>query len=166
MADKQKLQSFTNTPTRRHTFYCYCTQRFVQDQAIFFLLVDAFRDENTEVISSSRIRTLLSEGAVAEAAVVGVGDATTGQAVAAFVIPAGAAPEAAELRDQVATAIGAIAKPRHLVMVDDLPKTRSGKIMRRLLVDLFERRPLGDTTSLQDDTVPDRIAATLAADPR
>ncbi|MBN9028478.1 MAG: hypothetical protein BGO05_06855 [Rhizobiales bacterium 63-7] len=44
MADKQKLQSFTNTPTRRHTFYCYCTQRFVQDQAIFFLLVDAFRE--------------------------------------------------------------------------------------------------------------------------
>jgi acetyl-CoA synthetase len=108
---------------------------------------------------------LVAHPAVAEAAVVGVGDTTTGQAVAAFVIPAGGGegvPEAAVLREQVARAIGAIAKPRHVVVVDDLPKTRSGKIMRRLLVDLFDGRPLGDTTSLQDETVPSRIAAALA----
>ena len=104
---------------------------------------------------------LVAHPAVAEAAVVGVADATTGQAVAAFVIPAGTAPGETALRDQVTSAIGAIAKPRHIVVVDDLPKTRSGKIMRRLLVDLFDGRPLGDTTSLQDETVPARIAAVL-----
>ena len=94
---------------------------------------------------------------------VGVGDDTTGQAVAAFVVPSGATPGEAELREQVTREIGAIAKPRHVVLVDDLPKTRSGKIMRRLLVDLFDGRPLGDTTSLQDETVPHAIAATLAS---
>ena len=63
----------------------------------------------------------------------------------------------------VATAIGPIAKPRDILFVPDLPKTRSGKIMRRLLVDLAEGRTLGDTTSLQDGEVPARIAAVLAA---
>jgi len=100
---------------------------------------------------------LVAHPAVSEAAVVGVGDETTGQAVAAFVVPSGGAPTEAELRDQVTREIGAIAKPRHIVLVDDLPKTRSGKIMRRLLVDIFDGRPLGDTTSLQDETVPARI---------
>jgi acetyl-CoA synthetase len=120
-------------------------------------------------VSGHRLSTIEIESAlvahpsVAEAAVVGVGDATTGQAVAAFVIAAGEAPDPSGLRDQVARAIGAIAKPRHVVVVDDLPKTRSGKIMRRLLVDLFDGRPLGDTTSLQDETVPGRIAEVLAA---
>ncbi|MEY9852964.1 acetyl-CoA synthetase [Leifsonia sp. EB41] len=119
-------------------------------------------------VSGHRLSTIEIESAlvahpsVAEAAVVGVGDATTGQAVAAFVIPAGEL-DPSGLRDQVARAIGAIAKPRHVVVVDDLPKTRSGKIMRRLLVDLFDGRPLGDTTSLQDETVPGRIAEVLAA---
>jgi acetyl-CoA synthetase len=109
---------------------------------------------------------LVAHPAVGEAAVVGVDDPTTGQAIAAFVIPAGhpVADDdefAALLRDQVSRAIGAIAKPRHVVVVPDLPKTRSGKIMRRLLVDLFDGRPLGDTTSLQDETVPDAIARRL-----
>ncbi|NUU06868.1 acetate--CoA ligase [Leifsonia sp. C5G2] len=119
-------------------------------------------------VSGHRLSTIEIESAlvahprVSEAAVVGVGDATTGQAVAAFVVPSGAAPGEAELREQVTREIGAIAKPRHVVVVGDLPKTRSGKIMRRLLVDLFDGRPLGDTTSLQDETVPHAIAATLA----
>jgi len=123
-------------------------------------------------VSGHRLSTIEIESAlvahprVSEAAVVGVGDATTGQAVAAFVVPSGAAPGEAELREQVTREIGAIAKPRHVVVVGDLPKTRSGKIMRRLLVDLFDGRPLGDTTSLQDETVPHTIAATLAARPR
>jgi acetyl-CoA synthetase len=109
---------------------------------------------------------LVAHPAVGEAAVVGVDDPTTGQAIAAFVIPAGhpVADDdafAALLRDQVSREIGSIAKPRHVVVVPDLPKTRSGKIMRRLLVDLFDGRPLGDTTSLQDETVPDAIARRL-----
>lgn len=108
---------------------------------------------------------LVAHPAVSEAAVVGVGDDTTGQAVAAFVVPSGAAPTEADLRDQVTREIGAIAKPRHIVLVDDLPKTRSGKIMRRLLVDIFDGRPLGDTTSLQDETVPGRIVETLGRVP-
>lgn len=119
-------------------------------------------------VSGHRLSTIEIESAlvahpqVSEAAVVGVGDETTGQAVAAFVVPSGEAPGEAELREQVTREIGAIAKPRHVVLVGDLPKTRSGKIMRRLLVDLFDGRPLGDTTSLQDETVPHAIAATLA----
>ncbi|WP_285114543.1 acetate--CoA ligase [Leifsonia sp. fls2-241-R2A-40a] len=120
-------------------------------------------------VSGHRLSTIEIESAlvahprVSEAAVVGVGDDTTGQAVAAFVVPSGRAPQESELREQVTREIGAIAKPRHVVLVGDLPKTRSGKIMRRLLVDLFDGRPLGDTTSLQDDTVPHAIATALAA---
>jgi len=123
-------------------------------------------------VSGHRLSTIEIESAlvahpqVGEAAVVGVDDATTGQAVAAFVVPSGQAstgqpPSEQVLRDQVTREIGAIAKPRHIVIVPDLPKTRSGKIMRRLLVDLFDGRPLGDTTSLQDETVPHTIRALL-----
>lgn len=123
-------------------------------------------------VSGHRLSTIEIESAlvahpeVGEAAVVGVGDATSGQAVAAFVVPSGQAstgqpPSERVLRDQVTREIGAIAKPRHIVIVPDLPKTRSGKIMRRLLVDLFDGRPLGDTTSLQDETVPHTIRTLL-----
>ncbi|MCU1639179.1 MAG: acs [Microbacteriaceae bacterium] len=124
---------------------------------------------------------LVSHPGIAEAAVVGVPDDTTGQAIAAFVIPARNRPRevrlddfrpepwrgladamTADLRTHVATAIGPIAKPRHVFVVPDLPKTRSGKIMRRLLVDLVAGRALGDTTSLQDDTVLPRIERILA----
>ncbi|QAY72767.1 acetate--CoA ligase [Agromyces protaetiae] len=130
-------------------------------------------------VSGHRLSTIEIESAlvahpsVAEAGVVGVSDDTTGEAIAAFVVTADGAehradvsPEAlaraAALRAHVATAIGPIAKPRDLVFVKELPKTRSGKIMRRLLVDLAEGRTLGDTTSLQDSTVPTRIAEVLA----
>jgi acetyl-CoA synthetase len=112
---------------------------------------------------------LVSHPAVGEAGVVGVSDATTGQAIAAFVIPSREVAEsereelAAVLRAHVTHEIGPIAKPRDIILVPDLPKTRSGKIMRRLLVDLFEGRPLGDTTSLQDESVPLQIAERLAA---
>nr|WP_258065576.1 acetate--CoA ligase [Rathayibacter tritici] len=121
---------------------------------------------------------LVAHPAVGEAGVVGVSDPTTGQAIAAFVIPSDEAVDRAEedsaywsglssslsalLRDHVATAIGPIAKPRDVVVVPDLPKTRSGKIMRRLLGDIRDGRPLGDVTSLQDDTVPARIARIVA----
>ncbi|WP_394553471.1 acetate--CoA ligase [Agromyces sp. MMS24-JH15] len=130
-------------------------------------------------VSGHRLSTIEIESAlvahplVGEAGVVGVSDPTTGEAIAAFVVVGDgvggrpdASPEAsdraAELRAHVAAAIGPIAKPRDIHLVPDLPKTRSGKIMRRLLVDLAEGRPLGDTTSLQDETVPARIAAVLA----
>lgn len=113
---------------------------------------------------------LVSHPAVAEAGVVGVADAVTGQSITAFVVPTGSSaplPEldadlASLLRDHVTAQIGPIAKPRELIVVPELPKTRSGKIMRRLLVDISDGRPLGDTTSLQDESVPQSIAAIVA----
>ncbi|MBC7290556.1 MAG: acetate--CoA ligase [Actinotalea sp.] len=120
---------------------------------------------------------LVAHPAVGEAGVAGVDDPTTGQAVAAFVIPA-QAPAAADdaaawadharalhdtLRAHVAREIGPIAKPRDVVVVPDLPKTRSGKIMRRLLADLVAGGSLGDVTSLQDETSLTRIQAVLRA---
>ena len=130
-------------------------------------------------VSGHRLSTIEIESAlvahpdVAEAGVVGVTDGTTGEAIAAFVVTgdgvegradasAEAAARALALRAHVTTAIGPIAKPRDILFVAELPKTRSGKIMRRLLVDLAEGRALGDTTSLQDGEVPARIAAVLA----
>ena len=121
-------------------------------------------------LSTSEVESaLVAHPAVAEAGVVGVADARTGQAVAAFVIPvAGGAvghpaglPE--ELRAHVARAIGPIAKPKEVLVVTDLPKTRSGKIMRRLLGDLLEGREPGDTTSLQDVRAMDALRAAVAA---
>ncbi|WP_165064597.1 acetate--CoA ligase [Marisediminicola senii] len=125
---------------------------------------------------------LVSHPGIAEAAVVGVPDATTGQAIAAFVIPSRNRPTERstaiedldidgwrglgaeltdELRAHVAVAIGPIAKPRTVVVVPDLPKTRSGKIMRRLLVEAVSGDVAGDVTSLQDDSVLPRISAIL-----
>ncbi|KQQ93543.1 acetyl-coenzyme A synthetase [Leifsonia sp. Leaf325] len=113
---------------------------------------------------------LVAHPAVGEAGAVGVTDALTGEAIAAFVVPSSGALDDAELLDElrrhVAHLIGPIAKPRDILLVPDLPKTRSGKIMRRLLVDIAEGRTLGDTTSLQDETVPGRIAELLAASAR
>nr|WP_297425409.1 acetate--CoA ligase [uncultured Actinotalea sp.] len=120
---------------------------------------------------------LVAHPAVGEAGVAGVEDPTTGQAVAAFVIPArppASADDAAAwaehagvlrdaLRAHVARQIGPIAKPRDVVVVPDLPKTRSGKIMRRLLADLVAGGSLGDVTSLQDETALTRIQAVLRA---
>jgi acetyl-CoA synthetase len=128
--------------------------------------VSGHRLSTTEVESA-----LVAHPAVAEAGVVGVPDDLTGQAVAAFVIPssasalAGTEEEAAalegQLRAQVATAIGPIARPKHLVLVADLPKTRSGKIMRRLLGDLLAGRSTGDTTSLQNPSALDAVTDAL-----
>jgi acetyl-CoA synthetase len=105
---------------------------------------------------------LVDHPAVAEAAVVGRADAITGQAIAAFVTLRGdtRGDEALiqELRGHVATRIGAIAKPASIVLTDDLPKTRSGKIMRRLLRDISEDRALGDVTTLANAEVVQEIA--------
>jgi acetyl-CoA synthetase len=103
---------------------------------------------------------LVSNQSVAEAAVVGARDDTTGQAIVAFVVLKKRAKdiistedEIAELKAHVVHEIGAIARPRDIYLVEDLPKTRSGKIMRRLLRDIAEGREIGDTTTLLDTTV-------------
>jgi acetyl-CoA synthetase len=112
---------------------------------------------------------LVDHHSVAEAAVVGRADATTGQAIAAFVTLKGRAQgdEALiqELRQHVAKKIGPIARPASIVLTDDLPKTRSGKIMRRLLRDISEHRQLGDVTTLANEDVVEEIA-TLAEQAR
>jgi acetyl-CoA synthetase len=114
------------------------------------------RISTTEVESA-----LVDHQSVAEAAVVGKTDAISGQAIFAFVIlKSGQDPSdalAVELRGHVASVIGAIARPKFLMFVPDLPKTRSGKIMRRLLRDIAEGRTLGDVTTLADSAVVDTI---------
>ncbi len=126
-------------------------------------------------ISGHRIATTEVEGAlvshetVAEAAVVGASDETTGQGIVAFVILRGDVAEdeargddaIKALRDHVAKQIGAIAKPRQIMVVSELPKTRSGKIMRRLLKDVADNREVGDVSTLADTTVMDQISAGL-----
>lgn len=130
--------------------------------------VSGHRLSTTEIESA-----LVSHDVVAEAAVVGANDETTGQAVVAFVIlrgehadrastPEGAEEVQQELRNHVAKEIGPIAKPRRILVVPELPKTRSGKIMRRLLRDVAENRTVGDATTLADSSVMDLISAGLA----
>jgi acetyl-CoA synthetase len=128
--------------------------------------VSGHRLSTTEIESA-----LVSHPKVAEAAVVGATDETTGQAPVAFVILRGSVPQeeaqgaaiAKELRNHVAKEISPIAKPRQILIVGDLPKTRSGKIMRRLLRDVAEHRKMGDVTTLQDSAVMDLISAGLDA---
>ncbi len=126
--------------------------------------VSGHRISTTEVESA-----LVSHPKVAEAAVVGATDPTTGQGIVAFVILRGSVPEdesegdavAKELRAHVAKEIGPIAKPRQILVVQELPKTRSGKIMRRLLRDVADHRELGDVTTLTDSSVMDLISEKL-----
>jgi acetyl-CoA synthetase len=118
-------------------------------------------------VSGHRISTIEVESAlvdhqeVAEAAVAARNDPTTGQAIVAFVTlkggKEGSVEKLEELRNHVARKIGPIAKPANIVFTPELPKTRSGKIMRRLLRDVAEHRPLGDTTTLADPTVVDEL---------
>jgi acetyl-CoA synthetase len=117
----------------------------------------------------TRPGSLVSHPAVAEAAVVGATDPTTGQAIVAFVTVKGAVADdtaegqklVADLRDHVSQQIGKIARPRQILLTPDLPKTRSGKIMRRLLRDVAEHRELGDVTTLADPTVVNMIEEQL-----
>jgi acetyl-CoA synthetase len=123
--------------------------------------VSGHRISTTEVESA-----LVSHPTVAEAAVVGATDPTTGQGIVAFVILRGNAAEAGAeaikaLRDHVAKEIGPIAKPRQVMIVPELPKTRSGKIMRRLLRDVAENRSIGDVTTLADSSVMKLISEGL-----
>jgi acetyl-CoA synthetase len=127
--------------------------------------VSGHRLSTTEIESA-----LVSHPKVAEAAVVGANDETTGQAVVAFVILRESAGDGgehvvAELRNHVTKQIGAIAKPKSIMVVAELPKTRSGKIMRRLLRDVAEHREPGDATTLADSSVMDLIRANLDENP-
>ena len=147
--------------------------RLDHDGAIRLLgRVDDVMNVSGHRISTTEVEAALgSHPKVAESAVVGAADATTGQAIVAFVILKGGVAEedsdrtliVKELRDHVAREIGAIAKPQQILIVAELPKTRSGKIMRRLLRDVAEQRDVGDSTTLADPAVMTLIAAGLAA---
>ena len=136
----------------------------VDEDSDFWLLG---RVDDVMNVSGHRISTIEVESAlvdhqeVAEAAVAARNDAQTGQAIVAFVTlkggEEGSVDKLEELRNHVAKKIGPIAKPANIVFTPELPKTRSGKIMRRLLRDVAENRPLGDTTTLADPTVVDEL---------
>ena len=136
----------------------------VDDDGYYWLLgrVDDVMNVSGHRISTTEVESaLVDHPSVAEAAVVGAADATTGQGIIAFVTLRSGFEASDEhgqvLRRHVATRIGAIARPKTIVFTDDLPKTRSGKIMRRLLRDVAEGRSLGDTTTLADASVVEEI---------
>ena len=140
-----------------------------EDGAIWLLgRVDDVMNVSGHRISTTEVESaLVSHPMVAEAAVVGASDPITGQGIVAFVILRAGFEDgdqvASTLRDHVAHEIGPIAKPRQIMVVPELPKTRSGKIMRRLLRDVAENRAIGDVTTLADPTIMNMISQGLAA---
>jgi acetyl-CoA synthetase len=151
-----------------NTYFAGDGAKLDADGAVWLLgRVDDVMNVSGHRISTTEVESaLVSHTAVAEAAVVGAADATTGQGIVAFVILRAGADEAGDLvqrlRDHVAKEIGPIAKPRQILVVSELPKTRSGKIMRRLLRDIAEQRPPGDTTTLADPSVMQLIHSGLS----
>jgi acetyl-CoA synthetase len=143
-----------------------------RDEDGYFWIVG--RIDDVINVSGHRLSTMEVESAlvshekVAEAAVIGEQDETTGQAICAFVtLEGGNEPSdemEAELREHVAQKIGKLARPKRIIWADDLPKTRSGKIMRRLLRDIASGDALGDVTTLRDPTVTDRLKEKVAAE--
>ena len=141
------------------------------DEDGYFWIVG--RTDDVINVSGHRMSTMEIESAlvshenVAEAAVIGQTDDDTGQAICAFVTCEGGAdpPEGfeQELREHVAQKIGKLARPKRIIWADDLPKTRSGKIMRRLLKDIAEGRELGDVTTLRDPAVTEQIREKVAS---
>ena len=136
----------------------------VDEDGYLWLLgrVDDVMNVSGHRISTAEVESaLVDHPSVAEAAVVGATDETTGQAIIGYVILRGGFDSTDELREEirahVATKLGPIARPRAVFLVPDLPKTRSGKIMRRLLRDVAEGRDLGDTTTLADSSVVSAI---------
>ncbi|GAA4386188.1 acetate--CoA ligase [Brevibacterium pityocampae] len=144
--------------------------RYDDDGDIWFLgRVDDVMNVSGHRLSTAEIESaLVSHEAVAEAAVVGAQDETSGQAVVAFVILRGGEEQTEgtveELRAHVGREIGPIAKPKRVHIVEELPKTRSGKIMRRLLKDVADNRLVGDATTLADSSVMDVISASVAGE--
>jgi acetyl-CoA synthetase len=144
----------------------------IDDDGYFWLLgrVDDVMNVSGHRISTTEVESaLVDHPKVAEAAVVGANDATTGQAIMAYVTVKGGTETNAELgeelRQHVAKKIGPTAKPKTVIFTDELPKTRSGKIMRRLLRDVAEGRALGDTTTLADPKVVEEIKQRAAESP-
>ena len=144
----------------------------IDDDGYLWLLgrVDDVMNVSGHRISTTEVESaLVDHPSVAEAAVVGATDATTGQAIVGYVILRGGhdATDALreEVRQHVSAKLGAIARPKAVVLVPDLPKTRSGKIMRRLLRDVAEGRQLGDTTTLADAGVVEEIRTRAAEAP-
>jgi acetyl-CoA synthetase len=141
------------------------------DGYIWFLgRVDDVMNVSGHRISTAEVESaLVDHPAVSEAAVVGTTDATTGQAIVGYVIVIAGVEVSEELgeeiRQHVSTKIGPTARPRTVIFTTDLPKTRSGKIMRRLLRDLAEGRDLGDTTTLADPGVVEEIRQKAAEAP-
>ena len=178
------LRGIYGDPERyRETYWSTYPDRYfagdgakLDDDGYLWLLgrVDDVMNVSGHRISTTEVESaLVDHPSVAEAAVVGANDATTGQAVIAFVtlkggIASGGATDAhgQALRAHVATKIGAIARPKTIVFTDDLPKTRSGKIMRRLLRDVAEGRALGDTTTLADPNVVAEIKRRAESSPQ
>jgi acetyl-CoA synthetase len=145
----------------------------IDDDGYLWLLgrVDDVMNVSGHRISTTEVESaLVDHSSVAEAAVVGATDDTTGQAIVGYCILRGGNEPSDELREEirqhVAIKLGAIARPKAVVLVPDLPKTRSGKIMRRLLRDVAEGRQLGDTTTLADASVVDEIRVRAAETPQ
>jgi acetyl-CoA synthetase len=144
----------------------------LDDEGYFWLLgrVDDVMNVSGHRVSTTEVESaLVDHPTVAEAAVVGANDATTGQAIIAYVtLKSGEQPSDEHgqlLRKHVAERIGPIARPKTIIFTEDLPKTRSGKIMRRLLRDVAEGRGLGDTTTLADPAVVEEIRQRAATGP-
>jgi acetyl-CoA synthetase len=144
----------------------------IDDDGYLWLLgrVDDVMNISGHRISTTEVESaLVDHPAVAEAAVVGASDDITGQAIVGYVIVRNTVVPTDELveeiRQHVAHKIGPTARPKRVIIVPDLPKTRSGKIMRRLLRDVAEGRDLGDTTTLADPSVVESIRASAAEGP-
>jgi acetyl-CoA synthetase len=142
----------------------------LDEDGYFWLLgrVDDVMNISGHRLSTYEVESaLVDHPSVAEAAVVGRKHPQEGETIVAFVTPKAATPGTdallAELRDHVAKVIGKIARPRSIIFTDDLPKTRSGKIMRRLLRDVAEGRELGDVTTLQNAPILEEIDAKARA---
>ena len=167
-------ETFKETYRERHGeqgwYFAGDGARYGLDGEIWVLgRIDDVMNISGHRISTAEVESaLVGHAGVAEAAVVGATDAHTGQAICAFVIlkeshaDISTAEMVEELRAQVSHDISPIAKPREIHVVPELPKTRSGKIMRRLLRDVAEGRELGDTSTLLDPTVFQAIRASKA----
>jgi acetyl-CoA synthetase len=145
----------------------------IDDDGYFWLLgrVDDVMNVSGHRISTTEVESaLVDHPGVAESAVIGATDSVTGQAIVGFVIVRGGVDTTTELgeelRAHVAQKIGPTARPKAIIFTDELPKTRSGKIMRRLLRDVAEGRELGDTTTLADPTVVEEIRKRADAQPQ
>jgi acetyl-CoA synthetase len=144
-----------------------------QDEDDYFWVIG--RVDDVINVSGHRMSTaeiesaIVSHPTVSEAAVIGQQDEHTGQSICAFVTLGGGISGddglIEDIREHVAQRIGKLARPRRIVWADDLPKTRSGKIMRRLLRDVAEHRPLGDTTTLADPSIVNELTERAAEAP-